>query len=266
MRGINHPATARLHRMTYVEGQFKFVDTGPPNYEPISFVIPAHNEQNYLAKTIESVFEACKAVDVQVELIVVNDDSTDQTLAIAQSAGARTVNVKLRNIGAVRNAGAQIATHPWLFFIDADTRINEKTLRQSLDSLANGAIGGGARVDLDSNNIFWVKRILYYGVVLGWQIVGGWAAGCFMFCRKKAFEDFGGFDENYFAAEEMFFSLELKKRGRFKLAQAPVITSARKLEKYSTWELVRFIVYPLARFRDALRSRDGLEILYQDKR
>ena len=206
-------------------------------------------------------------LDLVAEVIVVNDDSNDATVNIAQEKGAITLDVSLRNIGAVRNAGANAAIHPWLFFVDADTTVPVKTIHQSLIFLSRGDAGGGGRVVIDEEKpIFFAKRLMYCSLVLVWHVMGRWAAGCFMYCRKDLFDSFGGFDEAFFAAEELFFSRELKRRGRFRLVQYPVVTSARKLHKYSTWELARLVLVPFLQLRSMLRSRVGLEILYEDKR
>lgn len=236
-------------------------------FSPLSFVIPAHNEEQYLEKTIRAIQDAIGELKLDAEIVVVNDDSTDRTAEVATSMGANVVDVELRNIGAVRNAGAKAAQHDWLFFVDADTQVRTETIRRALVCLAEGDVGGGAHVELEEQqSLFWFKQLMVDAVVLVWQILGGWAAGCFMFCRREAFESFGGFDENYFAAEEYFFSRNLKRLGRFRLVPAPVITSARKLHRYSTWELVQFVVSPLRNLRKPLTSKKGLEILYEDKR
>ena len=249
----------------YAEGQF--IIEADPVYCPVSFIIPAHNEEKYIGKTIEAIHSAIEESDILAEIIVVNDDSSDATVQIAGDLGARTIDVSLRNIGAVRNAGARIASNDWIVFVDADTIVPAKTLIQSLNCLARGDAGGGSRVEIDQpEGLSWLKRIMYLGVILGWQIVGGWAAGCYMFCQKELFDSFGGFDEEYFAGEELFFSRQLKQRGRFKLVPHPVITSARKLHKYSSAQLMRFILVPLLSVRSILRSKSGLEILYDDQR
>ena len=89
-----------------------------------------------------------------------------------------------------------------------------------------------------------------------------------MFCRKDAFEFFGGFDEQYFAAEELFFSVELKRLGKFQLVRTPVITSSRKFYNYSASELLRFVALPMTVLLRGtpLQSRFGLELLYEDDR
>lgn len=249
----------------YAEGQF--IETSDPVYQSVSFVIPAHNESAYLGKTIGSIQAAARELEIASEIIVVNDDSTDNTRDIAIDKGATVVDVAIRNIGAVRNAGAKQAANDWLFFVDADTTVPTETLRMALDFLAIGGIGGGARVDIDNEQpLPWFKQLMYYSVVTVWQVIGGWAAGCFMFCPRQAFETFGGFDEEYFAAEEYFFSKHLKAMGRFRLVKHPVITSARKLYRYSSWDLVKFVFSPLVHLGQPFQSRRGLDILYEDQR
>lgn len=236
-------------------------------YPTVSFVIPAHNESAYLKKTLVQLHRSAAELKLNYEVIVVDDDSSDQTQSIAEKNGARAIRVKLRNIGAVRNAGAREACYTCLFFLDADTLLPEKTLRQSLDALCKGAAGGGAHVAIDQvQDVQWSKLMLYYGVRLIWQTIGGWAAGCFMFCRRDLFEHFGGFNEEYFAAEELFFSRSVKAHGRFKIVRHPVVTSARKFHSYSTAELLRFVCLPLISPQGRFRSKLGLEVLYEHDR
>ena len=245
----------------------KLISTTAPIYDDVSFIVPAHNEAKFVGPTIEAIKKAAESVGIRYEIVVVNDASTDNTGEIARELGCRVVDVAIRNIGGVRNAGAKVATKSCLIFVDADTIVPAKTLQQTIDTLANGAAGGGARVVIDeAQPLFWVKRLMYLGVVVVWQIVGRWAAGCYMFCRKDVFDSFGGFDEDFFAAEELFFSRNVKQQGRFQIVRHPVETSARKLHRYSTWELVRFLFLPLTNFGGLLRSKRGLEILYEDQR
>jgi len=241
----------------------------PPlkRYPTVSFVIPAHNESAYLKKTLNQINQSASALQLNYEVIVVDDASTDDTSSIAESNGAQALRVDLRNIGAVRNAGAKEARNTCLFFVDADTLLPEKTLRQSLDAICNGAAGGGAHVVIDRiDEVQWTKLFLYYLVRLLWQTIGGWAAGCFMYCRRDLFEHFGGFDEEYFAAEELFFSRNVKAHGRFKIVRHPVVTSSRKFHSFSTQELVRFVLLPLVSAQGRFRSKLGLEVLYDHDR
>jgi len=236
-------------------------------WKPFTIVIPAHNEENYLGKTLSTLQESFAAIECSGQIIVVNDGSSDSTRDVAISHGAELIDVELRNIGAVRNAGARACRTPWLFFLDADTLLPAKTLAAALDQLASGAAGGGATVEIaPKEKISIAKWAMFYAIKIGWQSIGGWAAGCFMFCQREIFEVFGGFDENFFAAEELFFSRSVSRRGRFKVLRQPVVTSARKLEAYTTLELMRFVTLPIIRPATLLKSRLGLEILYDDEK
>jgi len=242
-------------------------DSPQRRYPTVSFVIPAHNEASYLEKTLKQLNQSATALELNYEVIVVDDASTDATRSIAEANGARAISVELRNIGAVRNAGAKEAIYTCLFFLDADTLLPEKTLMQALNAICDGAAGGGAHVVIDQiEDIAWSKLMLYYGVRLVWQTIGGWAAGCFMFCRRDLFEHFGGFDEEYFAAEELFFSRSVKAHGRFKIVRNPVITSSRKFHSFTTTELLRFVFVPLFSSEGRFRSKLGLEVLYDHDR
>lgn len=227
----------------------------------ISFVIPAHNEELLLGRTLESIQQAIQTTGISAEILVVNDASTDRTAEVAKSRNVKVVSVELRNIGAVRNAGAQQANGAWLVFVDADTRVPEQTLLQVLKAIDDGVTGGGATVYVDPP-LTWFQRGLVVTFTFVWQRVMGLAAGCFMFTSRKTFEDFGGFDEQYFAAEELYFTREVKQRGRFRLISPSVITSGRKLRMHSTWKLLKMTVPPLFRGPKAWRKREDLDILY----
>ena len=245
------------------------VPADPVRFPSVSFVVPAHNEQQYLQATLKQLTKIAEVLLSDFEILVVNDASTDRTAEIAVENGGRVIDVQLRNIGAVRNAGAKEARFDWIVFVDADTIVPEKTLKASLKALSKGAVGGGAFVSLDLvQPIGPFKMGLYYAVSLIWQTFGRWAAGCYMFCRKDAFEFFGGFDEQYFAAEELFFSKELKRIGKFQLVRSPVVTSSRKFHGYSAGQLLRFVCLPMTALLKGppLRSRYGLELLYEDDR
>ena len=67
----------------------------------ISFIVPAHNESFEIGRTLESIFSSARAIGRPFEVIVVNDTSTDRTVEISRTAGARVVDVNLRKISAV---------------------------------------------------------------------------------------------------------------------------------------------------------------------
>lgn len=217
----------------------------------LSFIIPAHNEERFLAATLASVRAAATSAGEPFELIVVDDASTDRTASIARSFDAAVIPVKLRHIAAVRNAGAREARGDVLIFVDADTFVPAATLAAALAALAQGAVGGGARVRLDANAPPWARRL--------WALValGAWmrlAAGCFMFARRDAFDAAGGYDERVFHFEEIFLSRALKARGPFVMVREAVTTSSRKYDEISMWQFLRQ-AGPLVISWSALRRR-----------
>ena len=88
----------------------------------------------------------------------------------------------------------------------------------------------------------------------------------FLFTTRENFEAGGGFDEELFAGEEVYFTMALKKLGQFKLLREPVVTSGRKLRMHSARHiLTRSFAIALGGKR-AVQSRDKLDIWYDGKR
>lgn len=199
--------------------------------------------------------------------MVANDSSTDATAAVASRGGARVIQVDKRQIAGARNAGARAATGDPLVFVDADTHVDAALVKQALEALRSGAAGGGARVAFHQAVPAWVHAFmavftpLYFGL-------GRWAAGCFVFCTRAAYEAAGGFDEGTFAGEEIHFSRALKRVGRFVIVREYVRTSPRKVENRGFWEMMRinFHVVRKAGLEGRIRRREDAGFWYEDRR
>jgi len=231
----------------------------------LSFIVPAHNEEHELPASLRSIRAAAEASGEPFEIIVANDASTDATAEVARAGGAVVVPVNYRQIAAVRNAGARAARGDVLFFVDADTVISPEHVTSALDALAAGCAGGGGRMVPEGYVPLWghlfvqIFSFFYFTVAkLG--------AGAFLFTTRRGFEAIGGFDEQFFAGEEVFFTLALKKRGRFKLLQRPIVTSGRKLRMYSGRHFLRLSLAMIAGGKGMARSRDKLNLWYDAKR
>jgi glycosyltransferase involved in cell wall biosynthesis len=226
----------------------------------ISFVIPAHNEERCLGLTLQALNAAARSVGEPFEVVVVNDASTDQTAVIAREHGARVIDVQYRHIAATRNAGARQTRGEVLFFVDADTQANAAAVAAGLRALRRGAVGGGCVFRYDGPIPRWARAIYPIGIAAGrvLKIVGG----CFLFCRRDVFDAVGGFSEEYFAAEELAFTRALKRRGRFVVPRATVLTSNRKLGSISLGWALRLLFRIAVAGPDSWKSRDGLEIWY----
>jgi GT2 family glycosyltransferase len=89
------------------------------------------------------------------------------------------------------------------------------------------------------------------------------APGCFVFCTRAAFEATGGFDEAWYAGEDVAMSRALARVGRFVLLREHVLTSARKLHTFSVAEHLLLGSRFLLRGRGVLRSREHLALWYE---
>lgn len=118
----------------------------------IGIVIPAHNEAASIAACVAAAHVAATHVALAGEavvVVVVLDRCHDRTGAIAEAAGARTIDVAFANVGAARGAGADALLHEgarWLAFTDADTVVSPRWLVDQL-SLDADAVCGSIGVD-----------------------------------------------------------------------------------------------------------------------
>ncbi len=214
-----------------------------------ALIIPAWNEAEFLGKTLESVTATIAELEARTShhgnLIVVDNNSTDATATIAAAHGATVVFEPYNQIARARNAGAASLDTDIdaLVFLDADTTCSQALLGEALDRLDSGElVGGGSIIAPDKPIKKSAQR-----AISGWNWLSqrvGLAAGCFVFCRRDAFDDVGGFSDKVYAGEEIFLSRQLKRWGRkrelsFRILDIdPVITSVRKIEWYGPMELV----------------------------
>ena len=110
--------------------------------ESISVVIPCHNASRYLAATLKSVHAQA---GYTLEVIVVDDGSTDGSAEVAEGFSSEVVVLRQTNQGAAsaRNAGIARATHEWIAFLDADDLWLPGKLHSQFEQLARHA---GARM------------------------------------------------------------------------------------------------------------------------
>jgi len=235
-------------------------NTAPCPDPAYAVILPAYNEAAELPATLAALTAAMAAQTVPGEIIVVDNNSSDDTAAVAQAHGAdQVVFEPVNQIARARNAGAARSRAPQLIFVDADTRIPAALLSESLRRLASGrVVGGGAVIHFEGP----VSPIGRFGIGL-WERISRLtrtAAGSYLFCRAEAFHAVGGFDEGLYASEEVRLSRLLKKWGRAHglkfqiISTAPAQTSARKLKWYSGPQILGWVCFMML-FPLAVRSR-----------
>ncbi|MFF7283640.1 bifunctional polysaccharide deacetylase/glycosyltransferase family 2 protein [Streptomyces griseorubiginosus] len=125
---------------------------GPEVTRPVSVIVPAYNEKECIANTLESLARSTHPIEV----IVVDDGSSDGTSEIAREAARRLgmTNVRIirqENAGkpAALNNGVRSARHDIVVMMDGDTVFEPDTVRQLVQPFADeevGAVAGNAKV------------------------------------------------------------------------------------------------------------------------
>jgi glycosyltransferase involved in cell wall biosynthesis len=239
----------------------------------ISVVVPAFNEEKLIGATLNSIQAAMKSFSErgwETELIVCDNNSTDDTGAMARAAGAAVVFEPVNQIARARNCGAAAATGDWLVFVDADSRPTPELFAEVAEQIFGGrCLAGGCTVKLDEDHF------LGNLITQGWNIVSRvqkWAAGSFIFCERSAFKAVGGFSNELFASEELDLSQKLKKLAKERgkkvviLHRNPLLTSARKMHLYSRGEWLVFMRRAIFRPKLTVTNRDACTPWYDGRR
>jgi glycosyltransferase involved in cell wall biosynthesis len=222
-----------------------------PPTSRFTVVIPAFNEETCLPATLAAVARSATAIRDQlaVDVIVVDNNSTDRTAEVALRHGARIVKEPEHNIGKVRNTGARAAAGDALVFLDADTLIPETLLTAIDRALKNEAcIGGAVAVGYAPLERRWMRWYL-----AGWAFWGrlfNMKQGAAQFCRTSAFEAVGGYDETIYMGEDIHFYWRLARYARrhglvVTFIDSPAVTtSSRRFDRMSLWRAL-VLTHPL---------------------
>lgn len=132
----------------------------------ISVYVIAFNEAEKIAATLQSVQWAD-------EIVLLDSNSTDGTVEIAQSLGARVVQVPFQGFGDLRNQGIAACSHEWIFSLDADERCTPEVQTEIL-SIVRGSHEPtlGNTKATERPDCYWVPRRNFF---MGrWIRYSGW--------------------------------------------------------------------------------------------
>jgi glycosyltransferase involved in cell wall biosynthesis len=215
----------------------------------LSIIVPAFNEEKLLPETLRLLNASMQPLLPGVELIVVDNESTDRTKEIALAAGARVVTETVKNIGAVRNRGAEAAGGETLVFFDADTFVPADLLQVIDREMSDpNCLGGAIAVSYGTFERWWLR--FYSRAWTFWGPVFNMRQGAAQFCRRSAFDALGGYDEGIYLGEDIDFYWRLTKYakqagGTLSYIEEPkVSTSTRRFDKMTLWDTV-VLTHPL---------------------
>ena len=179
---------------------------------------------------------------MDAEIIVVDNDSTDGTAAVARDAGATVIHEPARGIGRARNTGARHAAGEMLVFVDADVHVPRELLEVIRGTMLDArCIGGG--VDTE----YHPRRFLVSLHLRAWRVLAaltGMVQGATQFCRRSAFDEVGGYPEDVWMGEDTDFHRELgrlarRTGGAVRLIRTPrVRPSTRRFDQWPLWKVL----------------------------
>lgn len=200
-------------------------------YKKVSISIPAYNEEKNIGETIESVLKLDYPKS-KVEIIVVNDGSTDKTSEIVsgiigenKESNIFLINQKNSGKGAALNRALHNATGEYFVSLDADSFVKKDALRVMLPEFQEENIAAVLPLMKISNprtlleKIQWCEYLInfFYKRIMSVINCVHVAPGPFSVYRKKALIRVGGFDENNLT-EDLEVTLRLQKN-RYKIIQ-----------------------------------------------
>jgi glycosyltransferase involved in cell wall biosynthesis len=133
----------------------------------ISLIVPVYNVEEYLPRCMESIFAQTYR---ELEIILINDGSTDKSGEICESYSQIDSRVKIihqdnTGISGARNAGLDIMQGEWFGFVDADDYIDpkmyEKLLNMAVEHKQQVASSGYVVHDLNKENLYIVHPELF---------------------------------------------------------------------------------------------------------
>jgi GT2 family glycosyltransferase len=166
----------------------------------VTIIVPMYNAAEHLATCLGALQPL---LNERVECLVVNDGSTDDSVAIASGMGFRVLSTEGQyGAGAARNVGAREARGKILLFLDADVSVHSDTIERVLRAFAEDATLAavcGSYDDAPSHPTWlsqWRNLLHCYTHQTAKRDTTTFWGGCGAL-RREAFLDVGGFDESF---------------------------------------------------------------------
>lgn len=204
----------------------------------VSIVIPAFNEEKYIEKTLFSLLRSEQKTKINYEVILVDNNSTDQTVVVAQKfklgMNLRIISEKRQGRGAARARGFKEAVGEIILSADADTIFYNSWIETLASAIKNGEVAVTTSVkiiDCDpiTNglvNFFQPKMMIIYRLITGHYWLSGFSSGIL----KAVYESSGGFNAALQAQEDIDLSFRIAKLGKIKFINKPVLFSGRRFK------------------------------------
>ncbi|CAN5226187.1 hypothetical protein BH10PSE6_BH10PSE6_00910 [soil metagenome] len=245
--------------------------------EAVGVVVPMYNSEHTIAATLASI---CAQTHRRLDVVVVDDGSTDGSARIAEGWCGRDPRVRLihqgnAGVAAARNAGAATIPARFLAFVDADDIWAPTKIEYQLAALTAGGPSAGlaycwyATIDQRGRVVSFGPQPLIEGQALRELCQANWIGnGSSLLLRRDAFERAGGYDPSLRArraqgAEDLLMCLRIAEHAEFRVVprylvgyrMAPHSMSSDSLQMFRSTELV--LQEFLAKYPDYAAEIDG---------
>jgi glycosyltransferase involved in cell wall biosynthesis len=200
----------------------------------ISFVIPCYNEEKYIRDCILSIKREASYLP-HYEIIVVDNNCTDQTVPIAMQEDVIVVSEQQKGVVFARQKGYETAQYNLIANIDADSRLCEGWVEIALANIADPdvvAVTGPLVYDDVSRSLAVSTKFYYYLAWFSNNFIGVFLQGGNAMIKKPALDKTNGYDTSIaFYGEDTMTAKRLESHGRIKFAmKLKLHSSPRRLK------------------------------------
>ena len=198
----------------------------------ISIIIPAHNEENYIRKTLHSIKNQTYQ---NFEIIVVANGCTDKTEEIVRKRSndkLKLFSMSQAHVSRARNYGADKAEGNFLLFLDADTSLDVNSLKKINQNFTEKHSVATTLVNPDN------KKFKFLMNLKNFHNKTGLYKGCsgVLICKKEDFEEVNGYNPEIVVKEHRKLTKKLLRKGKYLCVNTVVTTSMRR---YDHWGLIK---------------------------
>lgn len=202
----------------------------PKQLPSVSVVIPAYNEEKRLAKTLRALQK--QTYKGQVEIIVVNNNSTDKTAAVAKKFGAIVIHEAHKGVAYSRQTGFTRASGQLIATTDADTIVPRNWLNRLVSEFTTKpnavAVSGMYNFYDGSIPLKTMTTLFNYPLFCLFR----WYSGANLMVKREAFFAVGGFNVSINLSEDSDLCVRLRNVGKvYRLPFFKVQTSARRFNQ-----------------------------------
>ena len=214
----------------------------------VSVVVPCHNEEDTIERCLNSLYATEIPSGVAMEVIVVNDRSTDRSLEIIKKFPVKLINKyksETNPYAETLNLGIKYGTGDFMAIVDADIEVEKKWLVKLLPHFKNEKLGTASGFIVASPHKSWINTLYYLiqrrkflrqlkGKGIEEEIFP--VSGFYIF-RRDVFENVGFFDGSAGWATDIIFNLKIRLHGYSQIADNSAI--AHDLRVYTSRKFVQ---------------------------